>query len=201
VWQRPELVTPPIISHLPLGDEIAPGAVPDCSSVEALARQPGVATLVGAPVQNPVVASVAVSRHPAAWTTGVSYLSLSTPGTADIPVTVPRAGRYSVWLGGSVHAPTTISVDGRRVGTAVHEVQEAAQYINFGNIQLSAGAHVVELTRSRGLLSPGSGGPPDVVGPLALRLDVPNGALLYVSATTPRHLCGRTLDWVEALGR
>jgi len=201
VWQRPTRIDPPIVAHLPLGDVIAPGAVPGCSSVVALGREPGVATLIGAPVTDPVVVSVAVSRHPATWTTGASYLSLSVPGTAQIPVSVPVSGRYSVWLGGSIHTPTAIAVDGRRVGSADHDEQEAAQYVNFGDITLRAGAHVVQLSHSRGLLAPGTGGPPDVVGPLVLRLDVPNPPLVRVPAAAATRLCGQTLDWVEAIGR
>jgi hypothetical protein len=200
VWQRPERIDPPIISHLPLGDQVSPGAVPPCSSVQDLARQAGVAGLIGAPVQNPIVVSVADSTHPAAWSTGLSYLSLSTPGTAHIPVTVPRSGRYSIWLGGSIHGPTTISVDGRHVGSAEEAMQEAAQYVGFGDIALTAGAHTVELHRSRGQLDPGTGGPADVVGPLALRLDVPNAPLVHVTPADATRLCGRVLDWVEAVG-
>ena len=128
VWQRPALVDPPVIAHQPLGNEIAPGSVPSCSSVLALARQPGTATLVAPPVRNPVVVAAATSTHPARWTTGLSYLSLAGAGTASIPVAVPESGRYSVWLGGSIHTPVSIAVDGRHVGSAEHDVQEAAQY-------------------------------------------------------------------------
>ncbi len=200
VWQRPALISPPIIAHLPLGDEIAPGAVPACSSVVALARQPGVAALIGAPVRNPVVVAASSGTHPPSWSTGSPFLSLSGPGTASIPATVPATGRYSVWLGGPIHAPTTITVDGRAVGSAVDEPQEGGQYVPFGDITLTAGAHVVQLRRSRGLLFPGTGGSPDVVGPLALRLDVPNPPLVRVPAADATRLCGRTLDWVEAVG-
>ena len=200
VWQRPALIAPPIIAHLPLGDEIAPGAVPVCSAVVALAHEPGVVGLIGAPVRNPVVVAAASGTHPPDWSTGSSFLSLSGAGTASIPITVPATGRYSVWLGGSIHAPTTITVDGRSVGSAVDEVQEGGQYVPFGDITLSAGAHVLQLHRSRGLLFPGTGGPPDVVGPLALRLDVANAPLVRVPAAGATRLCGRTLDWVEAIG-
>ncbi len=200
VWQRPQRIDPPLIAQLALGNEVAPGAVPSCASVAALAREPGIAALVAAPVRNPVVVSMASGSHPAAWATGVSYLSLSGPGTAQIPVTVPITGRYSVWLGGSIHAPTSIAVDGRTVGSAEHDVQEAAQYVGFGDITLRAGAHTVALHRSSGLLAPGTGGPPDVVGPLVLRLDVPNPPLLRVAPAAASTLCGRTLDWVDAVG-
>ena len=200
VWQRPPLIDPPIIAHLPLGNEIAPGAVPSCSTVVALAGEPGVAALVAPPVRNPVVVAVASSTHPAAWTTGTSFLAVSAPGTALIPVTVPVSGRYSVWLGGTIHAPTSIAVDGRVVGSAEHDEQEGGQYVEFGDITLRAGSHVVALHRSRGLLAPGSGGAADVVGPLVLRLDVPNPPLLRVAPADATRLCGRTLDWVEALG-
>ncbi len=200
VWQRPQLIDPPVVTHLPLGDEIAPGAVPSCASVVALAHEPGVVTLVAPPVSNPVVVAVADSTHPPGWTTGLSYLSLSSPGTASIPVTVPESGRYSVWLGGSIQTPTSIAVDGRTVGSAEHDEQELAQYVPFGDVTLTAGAHTVQLRHSRGLFAPGTGGTPDLVGPLVLRRDVPSAPLLRVPAAQAARLCGRTLDWIEGLG-
>ncbi len=202
VWQRPQLISQlvVVVTHLPLGDEIAPGAVPSCASVVALAREPGVVSLVAPPVSNPVVVSVADSTHPAGWTTGLSYLSLSSSGTASIPVTVPESGRYSVWLGGSIQTPTSIAVDGRTVGAVEHDEQELAQYVPFGDITLTAGDHTVELRHSRGLFAPGTGGTPDLVGPLVLRRDVPSAPLVRVPAAQATRLCGRTLDWVEGLG-
>ena len=200
VWQRPALIAPPIVAHLPLGDEIAPGAVPACSAVVALAHEPGVVGLIGAPVRNPVVVAVASGNHPADWSTGTSFLALSGSGTASIPITVPATGRYSVWLGGidpradHDHRRRPVGRLGRRRGAG------GGQYVPFGDIGLSAGAHVLRLHRSRGLLVPGTGGPADVVGPLALRLDASNPPLVRAPAADATRLCGRTLDWVEAIG-
>ena len=204
VWQRGPIEPTNIIAHLPLGTAAAPGAEPACATIVNLARNPAVTALIGAPVVNPTVVNVASSTHPAAWTTGLSYLSLSTSGTADIPVTVPSTGRYSIWLGGSIQSPTSISVNGRHVGAVFHAEQELGQYVEFGDIGLSAGAHVVELHHGGGLLLPGSGDQPDVVGPvgpLVLRRDLPNPPLERVPARAATTLCGRNLDWVEALGR
>ena len=52
---------------------------------------------------------------------------------------VARAGLYSVWLGGSTRGPLSVYVDGRSVGDALEEIQEAGQYLPFGQISLRAG--------------------------------------------------------------
>jgi hypothetical protein len=206
VWQRPATLTRPVLWHLPLGDATHPGAAPGCATVERLARRPGVALLVAAPVVNPQVVTLAASSHPPAWTSG-AQLAPSGRGTARLTVQVASAGRYSVWLGGSTRGPLTIQIDGRRVGEALQEIQESGQYIPFGEIALAAGWHTVALRYGGGAWRPGTGGPPEAIGPLVLRREAgPQGEALGREspiALPPRSahaLCRRTLDWVEGLG-
>ncbi len=203
VWQRPPITTSPIITYIPLGTTVTPGSVPACSDVMRLARVAGVRRLVAPPVQNPIVVATGTGTHPRGWsdrTGGGNYLALAGPGTARIPVVVPTAGRYEVWLGGSVRALTSAAVDGRAVGSVRDDIERNGQYVDFGAVTLSAGPHVVSLTRPGGqLLDPGSGGPATVVGPLSLQPDVPAAPPLSVAPSAAGTLCGRTLDWIEAL--
>ena len=203
VWQRSTTAKSPIVNYAPLGGVVAPGGVPVCSALHTLALAPGVHRVVAAPVTNPIIVGTASGTQPASWTDpagGGHYSQLSGPGTARFPVTVPAAGRYQVWLGGSIRDLTRISVDGRLVGSVRNDIQRNGQYVEFGTVNLSAGTHSVSLQRPGGqLLAPGSGGPPDVVGPLALAPDVPPPPLLSVAPSAVGTLCGRTLDWVEGL--
>lgn len=200
VWQRPRRPRPDVLWQLPLGDAEDPGSVPRCATVLSLARRPGVRTVLGAPVANPVVAQLADGAHPAGWTTGTRQLAPDAPGTARIALAVPRTGRYSVWLGGSTRGPLTVAIDGRRVGTALLEIQEPGQYIRLGELRLDAGRHTVALSYRRELWRPGTGGPPEAIGPLVLSRAAPRPPLLALPASRARELCRRTLDWVEGLG-
>ena len=138
---------------------------------------------------------------PAKWSSGSGrFLTLDGAGTAKIPVAVTAPGRYTVWLDGSARAPVTLSIDGRKVGEVRDQLQEPGQYMQFGNVALQPGRHTVQLQYGGGDWRPGSGGPPEKVGPLALTLDAPAPALLRVPPSQARSLCGRTLDWIEGLG-
>lgn len=200
VWQRPAKPRRDVLWHLPLGDVTQPGSIPRCATVLRLARGHGVDSVLGAPVENPVVTQLADGPHPRGWSTGTGQLAPDAPGRARIAVTVARAGRYSVWLGGSTRGPLTVSIDGRPVGTALLEIQESGQYIRMGALRLAAGRHTVTLSYGRELWRPGTGGPPEAIGPLVLRRVAPRPALLALPASRARGLCGRVLDWVEGIG-
>jgi hypothetical protein len=201
VWQRPARLRRALLWQLPLGDPTQPGAVPRCANVLRLARRPGVRSVLGEPVENPLVVALAASSHPATWTAlDGSQLAPAGGGAARLTLDVPRAGRYSVWLGGSTRGPLSIYLDGRHVGTALLELQEAGQYIPFGTRTLAAGRHTVLLRYGGQGWRPGVGGPPEAVGPLVLQRQAPQPAPLARPADRARELCGRTLDWVEGLG-
>ena len=88
--------------------------------------------------------------------------------SGGIPVVIPRAGRYDLWVGGSFRGELTTYVDGKRTGTARHQLDHAGQYTPLAQVSLAAGRHVVELRRRSPLLEPGSGGASWPLGPLAV---------------------------------
>ncbi len=201
VWQRPLLITPQLRGYLPIGDTTSPttpAGVPVCSRVLALTKVPGVSELVAAPAVNPIVVNASVGSHPAHWAQG-SLLAMRGSGTANIPVSVPAAGRYGIWLGRTIQNATSLSIDGRPVATVSDQAEEANQYVFFGNVTLAAGSHVVTLHHSSDPLAPGSG-LTDLVGPLVLAPAGPAPALITVPASAAATLCGRSLSWVNALG-
>jgi hypothetical protein len=200
VWQRPSGGSPRVLAHMPLGDVMAPGGVPSCKAVGQLARIPGATELVAPPVENPLVVAVGEGAHPARWADDREHLTLAGAGTARITVTVVNAGRYAVWLGGAIPGPVTISVNGVEIATARYETQEDGQYVPFGEVVLEPGAYSVSIGYDGGDWRPGSGGAPATVGPLVLQRQAPEAQPLTVLPTAARSLCGRTLDWVEALG-
>lgn len=178
VWQRPEgYADPP--EHLPLGGEYEAAAVPKCADVLDLARRGelrdgGDARLLAAP-------------HAPVYD--------ATDGNLE----VPRAGRYTAWLGGSVRGVDELYVDGEEVGEVRHEINNEGGYIYMGDVQLSAGEHGAELRFGGADLHPGSGGfPRPEVGPLFLApAGDEAGELVSVPVAQAASLCDQRWDWIE----
>ncbi len=202
VWQRPPSGSPTIAEHLPLGDFEDPAAVPSCAEVRSLARVAGPAGTLTAVRRRPnVVASLAEPSHPPSWVateTGSPELLPGGAGTARLRLRVPRRGRYGVYVQGSARNRLTVAIDGAEVGSVSEQLNESQQFLFFGDVALGPGTHVVTLELAGQDLGPGSGGPPEPIGPLVLR---PEGAeaVLKLPASRAAELCAQRLDWVEAI--
>jgi hypothetical protein len=185
VWQRPESGGPTIIEHLPLGgDATQAAAVPRCADVLRLARKAEAASgyLVTAtrPEATPVVTP-------------------SLTGTASTRITVPEAGRYTAWLGGDWFGKSLVTVDKHEVGAKRAELNWPGLYTDLGSIELGTGSHTIALTYDTGGWHPGSGGAPFSFGPLTLSREDAREPVQTVSPSAARALCGRRLDWIEAV--
>jgi hypothetical protein len=200
VWQRP-LDPPTILEHLPLGTDAQPVGVPACSAIRQLAslaaRSGG--ELVASQRAPAITVDLTQSQRPASWRAsyGGSILAGSA-GTATETVNVPTTGSYGVWLGGSERNELEISIDGHEVG-ATHELNNTAQLTPFGSIALSAGSHQIELHDDGPGLAPGSRGGQFAFGPLVLGQSAGSARLLDVRPAQAASLCGKSLDWVEAV--
>ena len=185
VWQRPETGGTRVVEHLPLGGPLDPGAIPPCAELLRLARTAGAAGRVAA-VERPgvVVANVARSTEDAE--------------TIEASVDVPVQGSYGLWLGGSFRDELDVSVDGRRVSSLRHQLNNRGQLTPLGDAVLTAGRHTVALGFSGAGFRPGSGGPPFPIGPLVVSPVEPL-RVTEVPTSDARRLCGKRLDWAEAL--
>lgn len=202
VWQRAEPPKPRILEHLPLGTERDPAAVPPCRDVLRLAGLSGVqrlAALTRGPVVVVPLDSLALSGD---WTPAIEAGSL-TPrrsGTGRGSVRLPRAGRWSVWAGGSFVGKVSVTVDGATIGSGRHQLEWAGQFVGFGLGRLGAGAHEVELYYDASGWRPGTRGvAPFGVGPIVFALETQD-FIATVPPAEARTLCGLRLDWVEAVG-
>jgi hypothetical protein len=195
VWQRRNAPSP--ADHLPLGDALEPAAVPSCEVVRALDAR---GSLVAPPREPNVVASLDARELPPGWQRlGGGAVLPGRSGTTTVPIEVERAGRYRLWVGGSVRGRLRASVDGARVGSVPSQLQHAGQWLPLGVVDLAAGPHDVSLEVSLPSLTAGAGGGGFPLGPLALEPVADDGAPLVAAAAD--ELCLRTLDWVEALAR
>ena len=64
---------------------------------------------------------------------------------------------------------------------------------------LSPGVHQVELDYAGPDLAPGSAGPAYPLGPLALAPGTAPTDVSYLPVADASSLCGKSLDWIEAL--
>jgi hypothetical protein len=184
VWQRPGPGGPTILEHLPLGSATQAAAVPDCADVLRLARKAKVASGYLVTATRPVA---------------IPVVTPSLAGTAYARITVPEAGRYIAWLAGDWFGNSSVEIDGREVGAKRAELNWPGLYTDLGSVDLVAGPHRVDLAYDTGGLHPGSGGPPFSFGPLTLSREDAREPVHTVSPSGARALCGRRLDWIEAV--
>jgi hypothetical protein len=203
VWQRPEQVSSRILEHLPLGlENVQAGATPRCNDVLRLGRLAGEHGGFLADVRRspPTIVQLAQASYPRSWRAGGDPGSFyPSPGTLDASAVIPKTGRYGIWLGGSFRRSVELWVDGRLVASARHQLNHPDQYTPLGEIGLSAGPHRVVLRYRAANLRPGSGGPAFALGPLVLSRETADVPVTYVPAAKARTLCGKNLDWLEAV--
>ena len=191
VWQRAVTPARTILEHLPLGTDSRPASVPGCASVLQLASLATAAGGMLAYVPRPpaIVGRLPANLYPAGW------------GRIETVVNVPAPGRYGVWLGGSFAGRFRLSVDGRARGSARHRLEHPGQYVPLAELRLARGRHTVELAyEGASILHPGSAAQlPYPAGPLVLSTTTAELPVRYAKPSAARSLCGRSLDWIEAV--
>jgi hypothetical protein len=205
VWVRPSAAETPL-EHLALGNELDPAAVPNCAEVRRLAGVAAAAGghLVAASAHHPLAFALGEAHRNGGFaptTLGRSYLApLGRAGELSLPVEVPVAGTYEVWLGGSMRPEATLMVDGHEVGSLRQQLNTPGNYLDFGPVRLARGRHLASLRLGAPDLHPGSAGTDGVLGPLVLDRPDESPPLHSVSPRRARNLCGKAWDWVEAVG-
>ena len=113
---------------------------------------------------------------------------------------VPSTGTYGVWVGGSFRSRVRVSIDGRPAGSARNVLQWPGNFVQVADERLAAGSHTFRVEYGGSDLRPGSAGtPPFGLGPFAVAQGTQARQVTYVQPSRARSLCGKSLDWVEAL--
>jgi hypothetical protein len=187
VWQRPLEPEGPVLSHQPVGDEDDAGGVPNCSEAQGLGLL-ALSNQLGYPPSS--IRLVAAPAPPVYDATDGSFA-------------VPRPGRYDAWLEGSARGSIELLVDGEEVGEVRQQLNNDGGFLHMGETRLDEGAHEAELRFGGADLHSGSGGfPRPETGPLlfAPAATEAGGGIVTVGPDEARRLCGRRVDWIEAIG-
>jgi hypothetical protein len=124
----------------------------------------------------------------------------ATGSSVDATFDVPTTAQYGVWVGGSFRTRVNVLIDSRVVGNARNVLQWPGNFVQVADKPLRAGPHALRVTFGRSDLHPGSGGTsPWGLGPFAIAEGTQDRTVTYVQSSHARTLCGRSLDWVEAL--
>jgi hypothetical protein len=202
VWQRGE-GPPSVIEHLSLGNDVDPTGPPPCDDVLRLAREAGpggrlAAAMRGSP---PIVMDLSSATRPNAWQAAQGVpgaVSPTRPGKVTTFAHVAVGGRYDVWVGGAFRRGLDLLVDGKEVASRRDELSHSGQYVQLADTTIAAGVHGISLRYGDADLHPGSGDPPFALGPLVLARRERSSVRL-VPRRDARSLCGKRLDWLEAL--
>ena len=198
VWE-PDPDAPEVLERLGLGTALSAAAPGRCQDIRDLAAraEPGEALL--AQPRLPVALFDFSARPPAAWyRTGAPGMVVPrAPGRPTGEVEV-EGGRHRIWVRGSTGREVTVRIDGVEAGRAVG-VNSPEQWLPAGEVELTAGTHVIELRRPGGDLRPGDGYAGEL-GPVALEPIGPRPAAVRVAPEdADERLCGRDWDWIERI--
>jgi hypothetical protein len=120
----------------------------------------------------------------------------ATQGILSAVIHVPAAGRYTVWVQGSLTQKMTVSIAERRVGSISQQIGPGSMFTDVGEVRLAAGTQPVILSRA-----PASPLVPthsaDLLGEIAITQTGDPPSIQTVAPADARSLCGRQLQWIE----
>lgn len=207
VWQRAPGAERDLLEHYSLGDARQPVAKPKCTDMQRLGAVAGAAGGELRYVERPenLLFIPAYEQRPPSWTQSSAdgaIVRLAGPGRVEGTLDVPTTGRYSLSIEGADTRSYRLLVDGREVLDFAMEMNYPGVAEPIATLELTEGRHEVELYRDGGNLQPGNGASNRSLGPLGFAPADPGA--LPVRTLDPddwRSLCGRSLDWVEAVRR
>jgi hypothetical protein len=113
---------------------------------------------------------------------------------------VAKAGRYEIWVGGGFRRRIDVGAELAHFSDRT-QLSHEHQWVPMGKANLRRGTIDLTLTYHDQDLRPGTGKPPYPLGPLALTPSDVGTRVIYMSPQqAAARLCGRRLDWIEALG-
>ena len=201
VWRRTDERA--ALEHVPAGGGLQSSGEVPCRRVRRLGQRADSdgAQLAYVPRSGLVAADGAYLQsrlHPPGWAPASDGLSLNSPGSMDLNLTVPAGGRWRIWLKGDFGREVSVDVDGKYVGGVSYESGNEGNYARPMDVQLTAGRHRFTIERGGGSPAPGDGTPSRIVA-LVLEPKTSEPQVQTLSASRSRELCGRRVDWIEVV--
>ena len=208
VW-RQDRPAATVVAHLPLSSLPHERTPKLCKDLVLKVRKAGPGAQVAyARSSTASVLNPAQAAHPDYWAAiGPGTLDATGAGSVKTTLTLPAAGRYSIWLEGSLGRPLTVYVDGRRLSSVGYEDRYPDQFLLLAHAQLAAGTHTLRLVRGNGTLHPGSGDPsPELdsrtIGAIVFNSEDSSTNRVYVApASRAAQVCAAPVgyEWLEVL--
>ena len=204
VWRERE-DAPEILAQTDFGDRLDAAGPARCGDIRRLA---GVARAAGGElgyVERDAVYKFVPTQVPPPrnWTVDGGDGNIYRPvgpgrvaGTTRLP-----PGRYTVWFEASAQREAAVFVDDQHVGSIKDHLNPRLSATELGTVDIDGGETRIRIDIGGGNLEPGNGGYNRLVGPVYLTpVDDPGTAEVQTVAPERwRSLCGRNLDWVQAL--
>ncbi len=117
-----------------------------------------------------------------------------------LPFTVRSDGKYRVWVGGSFSSTLTAKLDGKQIGQQRNQTEWPGNFLFFGKAHLARGVHTLVIKHSGPDWGPGSAAKqPFGLGPFVIAQGTDDRSVTTVQPKAAHTLCGKSLDWVEAV--
>lgn len=198
-WKR--TAHPIVLAHLPLQRTYSSVEPVPCAALRAMVKTApkGARLLVAIPPEETYFEVASDPRRWGNWPASAEQpggVVTDTGGHAEGSVRVAQSGSYTVWVQGDFPRPVQAEVDHRTVGS-VSGSNTHGEWLQAGEVKLSAGTHVLGVTEGAGHrhFGPGEWGI-GAIGAIAVRATQPE-RLQSVPLSRYRSICGVQADWVE----
>ena len=203
VWQRPETGFP-AVARAPAARQPAsrppPGRAARRSGDWPVWRDRAGAWSRRCAHRRSLLDATAADR-PGDWRSGRRGLRAVVPasaGTLAGTVRLRHGGRYEVWVGGSFRRLVDVTAGARHFRDR-HQLNHAGQWVPLGTADLRRATPPWRSPTTTPTCMRAAASPRSRLGPLRSRRRMRGQALLQVSPRRARSLCGRRLDWIEAV--
>lgn len=198
-WKR--TARPIVLMHLPLQRTYSSFAPVPCTALRSMVKSApqGARLAIAIPPEEAYFEVASDLRRWGTWPASAEQpggVVTDTGGHAEGTVRVSQAGEYKVWVQGDFPRPVQAEVDHRTVGS-VSGSNTHGEWLQAGEVKLSAGSHVLGVTKGAGhrYFGPGEWGV-GAIGAIALRATRPE-RLVSIPLSRYRSICGVQADWVE----
>ncbi len=202
VWRR-RAGAPAARVHVALAGSAAMQCRQIAAAVGATDAGRETVAVAGAPAA--VRAELASAPAPRGWGRDRRGLAMGRAGTLRVTIAVPHTGRWRLWLQGQFMPRVTLAVDGRRVASVSGQLSGNSlvpDTVAAGVATLTAGPHVLAITRTAPGWGPGARGAAVLAGAFLTPLAAaPVSTLRSGPAAAWRGLCGRRYEWLEIVPR